>query len=336
MKAKKTELITGLDIGSVSVKYVQVLKTKQGTQLHRAALTPLSADMDVRQALEKMGLSSTGHVRSSLSGPSVIIRRVSMPLLSAGELQGAIRFEAENHIPFPIDECVLDYQVLNRDTAKKQMNVMLTAAKRDILDTRYRLLSELKMNTEIIDLDIFCLINAFETLNPNHGETQYGLLNIGHNMSWFVILSATDPVFVREIGCGGAHVTKALAEVKTVSETEAEDLKIKKPAGEEANLKSATQKGFEPLSEEIRRSIDYVENESKQEVKKIYVSGGGALAADTLETLSAQTGKTASFWDSAKNLTILPEADVAFVRDHSIELAIALGLAVRGFWGSQK
>ena len=317
-------------MGSYSVKCVEVAETETGVELCHAAILPVGQEADIKKVLESLELSSKPRIRVALSGPSVIIRRISMPLLNSRELQTAIRFEAESHIPFSIDDCVLDYQILRQDAAKKEMSIMLAAAKRDLVESRYKLLSGIGVYPEIVDLDIFCLVNAFEMLNSVTPEKNYGLLNIGHKISSFAIIHDGVPALVREISLGGIQVTKVLAETKSISETQADEFKIKKPSGEDASLKAAVEKGFESLSEEISNSIDYVENEIKEELKMVYVSGGGALSPGTLEVLAEEVGRPVSYWDNTKKMRLAAKADQQFIKEHSAELTVALGMALRG------
>ncbi len=329
LKSNKTSAVTSLDIGTHTIKCVEIF-TSTAPELVRAAAEPAGRDTDLKSILQKFDLSSSTRVRVSLSGASIITRFITMPEMNAKELQGAIRFEAESHIPFSIDECVLDYQVLKQDAATKQMRIVLVAAKRDLVESRYKLLAEAGVHPEVIDLDVFCLLNAFEALNTGVDEKSYGLLNVGHNVSSLAIVHEGLPVFAREIPQGGLHVTKALSEVAGITEAQAETMKIEKPAGAADNLKAATVKGFESLSEEVRHSIDFVENEIKGDVKKIYLSGGGALAAGGAEILTEDIGKPVVFWDNQKKMRISSSVDGVWMRLHAAQLNVALGMALRG------
>ena len=329
LKTKKTEAIAGIDIGSYSVKCVETARAGAGIELRRALIAPVNREADLKAILAQFDLASAGHVRIALSGPSVVTRLISMPFLNPRELQGAIRFEAESQIPFPIDECVLDHQVIRQDGVGKTMKVMLVAAKRDLVEARYKLLTELGIHPEAIDVDVFCLVNASETLGPESGEKSYGLLNVGHQVSSLAIIHEGRPVFVREIAAGGLGVTRDLAETKNISEAQADEMKIRKPAGETEALKAATLKGYESLTEEIRHSIDYVENEIKEEIGGIRLSGGGALAHSAVEILTQETGKPVAFWDNLKNMQVAKGAGAATTAEGSATLNIALGMTFR-------
>lgn len=321
-------MATGLDLGTSSIKFVEIARVDGAIELRRAMIIPVAGEADVRAAIQK--LSPAPQLRTSLSGNSVITRVISMPTLSPRELSTAIRFEAESHIPFPIEDCLLDYHVVRHDAATKQMLVLLAAAKRDIVEQRWKLLTDAGIRQEIIDLDVFCLVNAFEALNSEEAEKSYGLLNIGHSLSSLAIVHEGLPVFTREIALGGSQVTRALSEAKGIPEVQAEEMKVKKPAEEGLALKAATEKGFESLAEEVRHSIDYFENQEKTDLKKMYLSGGGALAAGAAETLTAEVGRPFSYWDNTKKLKISPEAKGACAADNCGRLNIALGMALRG------
>ncbi len=336
MKPKKNETITGLDIGSYSVKCVEVVQNPGVIEVSRAEILPVVSANSLHDVIKKLNLDPSSHVRVALSGPSVIIRRISMPLLNPRELRGAIRFEAESHIPFSIDDCMLDYQVLKQDPLKKEMSILLAAVKRDLVNEKIKFLTDLGIHPEVIDLDIFCLINAFLALNPESDEKQFGLLNIGHRVSSFAILDEGLPVFVREIMSGGQGITKALSEIRVLSEEEAGLLKVNKPENAQTDLKAAAKAGFESLGEEIRQSIDYVENEMKGELKKVYVSGGGVLAAGALEVLAAEIGRPVSLWKDPGKVQLVAAEGSQWKEGGLVSFPVALGMTLRGLGGSQK
>jgi len=249
--------------------------------------------------------------------------------MTPSELKGAIRFEAEGHIPFPIDDCILYSQILNQPD-KKSMNVMLAAVKKDFVEARLKLLADLDIHPELIDMDIFCLVNVFEILNDSVGDASYGLLNIGHQLSSFAILQNRSPFFVREISFGGSGVTKAIMELKGWSEEVAEKYKVEKTADHLSDLKVATQQGFEFLINELEHSIDYFEHETGEELKTVWISGGGALSAAAAEVLSDELKKKVAFWDNTKKLLRFGNIDEVFLAEHSGEFNVAFGLALRG------
>ena len=332
----KLEAAIGLDIGSYSIKCVEIASSPDKFKLQRVSILPadLSSPASITAALKVLFdqyPTSSRKVRISVSGgSSLLIRRIQLPSMTHAELKGAIRYEAESHIPFPIDDCLIDFQILNQSEDKKRMNVLLVAAKKDFIQERLKLVSAVNVLPDVIDVDIFCLINAYETLGQAPAESTFGLLNIGHKVSSFAIIQDKLPFFVREIPFGALGVTRAIAESKGMSEADADRFKIDRAPDTLAELKAAAQKGFEPMAEEMRHSIDYFENESGEELKSIWLSGGGALCPGTAEVLSEELGKNVSLWDNIKKMEVFGDIDQKFLNDHAAELNVALGMVMRG------
>ena len=332
----KLEAAIGLDIGSYSIKCVEIANSPDKFKLQRVSILPIdrsSAD-SVTKALKLIfdqHAPAARRVRISVSsGSSLLTRRIQLPNMTHAELKGAIRFEAESHIPFPIDDCLLDFQILNQTEDKKSMNVILVAAKKDFIQERLKILASAGLTPEVIDVDIFCLVNAYEMLGPEPVDNTFGLLNIGHVSSSFAIIQDRRPFFVREIPFGAQEVNKVLAQMKGISEAEADRVKIERKPETLADLKTAAEKGFAPLSEGMTHSIDYFENETAEELKSIWLSGGGALCPGAPEVLSAELGKQVVLWDNTKKMEIFGDIDQKFLAEHSSELNVALGMVLRG------
>jgi len=328
--------IIGLDIGSYSVKSVEVALAGGAVQLRRVHVFPYSknktGELDrLLKILFEPYQGKPSRLRISVSsGSSLLIRRIRMPLMTASELKGAIVYEAEGHIPFPVEECLLDFQILGQDAQNKTMDVMLVAAKKAFIQERLKLLASLAVTPEMIDVDIFCLLNAFEVLGDAGGQKTYGILNIGHEKSSFAILYEKQPFFVREIPIGGLEVTKSLSEIKGISLEDAETMKIARPQGSEEALKHATEQGFDVLLDEMRSSIDFFENETGEELKQIWMSGGGALSSGAVAFLSTELGRQVTLWDNLKKMEVFGDVDQKYLGEHSHELNVALGMVLRG------
>lgn len=330
----KSKLVSaiGLDIGSHSIKCVEIAHNhKDVIKLNRASIFPvtkgyastLKTFFEAYPALPKS-------IRISLSGPSVIIRRIQLPIMTHSDLKGAIRFEAESHLPYAIEECALDFQILGQVPNQTVMNVLLVAAKRDFIQERLELLSPIGITPDVIDLDIFCIANAFEILHSGQVNKVYGLLNIGHQQSSLTVIQDKMPFFVRDISTGGLSVTAALTEIKGISQAEAETLKVSREEGLLSDLKAATQKGFESLIDELKNSIDFCEGEMGGSISAFWLSGGGAASFEAASVLSEAIAKPVSLWDNRKKMEIFKDVDTRFMEEHAIELNVAFGMALRG------
>ena len=336
MKRKKASVI-GVDIGSYAVKCAEVTAAKDTVLLNHFSVLPISENSPeapvklLKQFFETLPVKPE-RVRLAVSGSSLFTRRITLPIMTHAELKGAIRFEAENHVPFPIEECVLDFQILNQVPNQAVMNVMLVAAKRDFIQSKLETLASLNLVPEIIDMNVFCLGNAFEVSSQAREYKTFGLLNIGHETSGFVIFQESLPYFVREIARGALGVTQALAGLKGIPETDADQKKKSTAAEDAGDLRMATEKGFGPLVEELKSSIDFFEGETQENVPWVGLSGGGALSHDAAPVLEAALGRKVSLWDLSKKIKCAKEADTVLLGTRAVELDVALGLALRG-WG---
>lgn len=322
-----------MDIGSHAIKCVEAVLEGGRWKITQAALEPVSGTTKtaLTESLKKLFAQktfSTKKVRISVSGPSLLIRRILLPKLTPAELKGAIRFEAESHIPFPIDDCILDFEILDLTPDKKQMNVMLVAAKKELVLERLQCVTDVGLEAELVDTDIFCVANAFEALTPE-AEPLYGLLNLGHQTSSFVIVQNKRPFYVREIAWGGREVTKALAEIRGLAESDAEKIKMANAEADRPDIAKATQRGIELVGAELRHSIDYFENESGETLKWIGLSGGTSALPHLAQPLSEELGKELAPWNPVKNVEVVSPADPALLAARGCEFAVALGLALR-------
>lgn len=172
--AKKHNAI-GLDIGSNSIKLVQVKKTKQGISLENFAMSPLPPDsiyeggirdteavVNTIKELAATHQLKTKHVALSIGGHSVIIKKISLPAMSDDELAESIHWEAEQYIPYDLVEVYLDYQILQTRADQGQMDVMLVAAKKDVVNQYVEIVREAGLKPVVVDTDCFAVQNAFE------------------------------------------------------------------------------------------------------------------------------------------------------------------------------
>ncbi len=331
----KSAVAIGLDIGSYSVKCVGIRHDDGEAALQSAQLWRLPSGSTeglvetLRKALPSIG-ASPKHFRISVSGPSVFVRNITLPRMTPAELKSAIRFEAERHIPFSLDDSVLDFQTIGYANNKLSMRVLLVAAKREYINQRIKVLADMGLEPEIIDTDIFCFANAFRNLNPDNEMKTYGLLSVGHGSSSFAIIHDGELFFVREMLFGGQGVAKALAAAKNISEEAADEWKRKTDPEHRPDLVSAAQKGFEPLVDELKRSLDYFENETGEDLKVIVAAGGGAKCQGACEVLSEELGKKVSLWSGARRLERAGEIDEKFFEEHLPDFHVAYGLALRG------
>lgn len=322
----------GLDIGTSSVKVVELLRSDTSYKLRRAAAQLLGENTPeaLAQVLKPIAeaYSTAKHLRIGVSGSSLLIRRIEMPHMDSDELRNALKFEAENHIPFPVDECILDHHIVQMGGEGKSTALLLIALKKDFIQERIKMLHDLGFKPELVDVDAFGLVNAFEQLGPKERAENRGLLNIGHGTSLLTVMHGREPFFVREIAAGGLEITRALAETLSLDESTAERLKVTHEASKKDDLRASTLRALSPLINELKSSIEYFENESGEELGEIWVSGGGASSEGAEEILASEVGRSFKIWDPLERVEVLREAADA-VDGVRPAFAVALGLAVR-------
>ena len=161
---------------------------------------------------------------TAVGGRDVIIKKISMDRMKEGEAREQIRWEAEQHVPFDMDNVELDFQILDPEGEGLQMAVLLVAAKRELVETKQTLLSEVGLEAGVIDVDAFALHNAFELNYPDAMHGVVGLVNIGHEMTNVNILDEGVPVLTRDIMIGTRRFREDLQRERNMSADEADQL----------------------------------------------------------------------------------------------------------------
>src|SRR5580698_10518744 len=233
----KQKALVGLDIGSSSIKAVELKNTKHGFELVSFGLEPLSQDTVVDGAIMDAPLVAgaisnifdshkvkSKDVATAVSGHSVIVKRVSLPMMTEDELYDRIQSEASQHIPFDIADVNLDHQLL--ESVDSQMDVLLVAVKKDKILNHTNVLAQAGKNSSVVDIDAFALQNCFEVnYDPDPGQT-VALLNVGASVMNINIVRGSTPLFTRDVSVGGNQYTDALQKELDLSFEDAEKLKM--------------------------------------------------------------------------------------------------------------
>src|SRR5579862_4226365 len=210
---KKTTV--GLDIGSGLIKVAVIDHSKREPELVRVTVTPLLADaivegevMDpgivaeaIQSSLASAGVKST-EVVTAVGGRDVIIKKISIERVPEKQARELMRWEAEQHVPFDMESVELDFQILDPDGEGMEMNVLLVAAKRELVEAKVRVLTEAGLVPSVVDVDAFALHNAFEMNYPDAMQGVVALVNIGHEVTNINILDEGIPILTRDITVG--------------------------------------------------------------------------------------------------------------------------------------
>ena len=338
--------IIGLDIGSKHIKVVQLKESKGGHRLERLGITTLQPELIVDgsildstrvvEAIKEL-VSNTGikakDVTLAVSGhSSVIIKRVSLPQMSEEELEEQIRFEAEQYIPFDIQDVSLDFQILGPAEEENMMDVLIVAVKKDKISEYVTVVKDAGLNPVIVDVDAFALENIHElNYEVKEGEN-VALVNIGAGMININILKGGISVFTRDSSIGGNLLTEALQREFTISYANAEKLKQEETVEgvPPEDVKAVMKLAFEDIINEISRSFDYFRDTTNYEnIDEIILSGGVALTKDFAEALSERVGVKVTVAEPFKNIEVPETFDKEYLQKISPLVAVAVGLALR-------
>lgn len=342
----KQKPVVGLDIGSSSIKAVELKRSKQGFELVSHALEPLAQDTVVDGAIMDAPSVAAGisnlfeiqktkirNVATSVSGHSVIVKRITLPLMSEDELFDRIQSEASQHIPFDIADVNLSYQLL--ETIDSQMDVLLVAVKKDKILNHTNVLLQAGKSPTVVDIDAFAIQNCFEVnYEPDPGQT-IALLNIGASVMNINIVRGGIPLFTRDVSVGGNQYTDALQKELDLSFEDAERLKQGEAvAGVTDEQKAAILRSVSDiLVLEIQKTFDFFRATATGEnIQRIYVAGGTARVPGLMDLLKEEFAVPVEELYPFRKVALNPgRHDEDRIRELAPRLAIAVGLALRSF-----
>jgi type IV pilus assembly protein PilM len=279
----------GLDIGSGLIKLVAISHRSGEPVLTNVAFASVVSDaivegevMDPALVADAIkGLLATAGVKAkqvvtAVGGRDVIIKKISMDRMKEAEAREVIRWEAEQHVPFDMDNVELDFQILDPEAEGIQMTVLLVAAKRELIETKLALLSEVGLEPSTIDVDAFALHNAFEVNYPEAMRGVVGLLNIGNETTNINILDDGIPVLTRDISIGTRRFREDLQRERGVSADDAD--RILQGQAPSDVLQPFLESRGEELAVGIERAAAFLQSASRSAggLSRLYTTGGGS------------------------------------------------------------
>ncbi len=313
----------GLDIGAYSIKLLalqpgvggsrfwasEVPLARPGTESDLLAADPLTRAIGA--AFEAAGLSprAVRGVSVGVSGPDVMVKQISLPLMDESEVAGALRFEARKHLPFDPATLVLDFQVLGRYPGEKKVDVLLAAVSQGRLERTLAPFHALGLEPTIVDAAPLALTNALSRGVAHEGEARL-LLDIGLAGSWLTLYQRGAPYFARRLDWGGASVTDAIARALSVPSEEAEEWKLEAGSDDpslrlrhDAPEVVAARGSVEALGEEIRRSFAFYRTLGRlPDPLTLWVSGSTARLPGLAGQLSEGLGVPVLRFDPFESL----------------------------------
>jgi type IV pilus assembly protein PilM len=343
--------MVGLDIGSSSVKAVELSAKGRGrgfelTHVGVARLAPeaivqgaflnSSAIVDaIREAIDSAKIKSR-QAAAAVCGHSVIVKKVSLPAMTREELDEQIRWEAEQYIPFDVNEVNLDFQILESSESEGQMDVLLVAAKKDLIDDYVQVITEAGLTPAVIDVAAFAVENAFEANYDVRPDEVVALVNIGAQVVNINILSNGTPVFTRDITTAGNQYTEEIQKTLSISFEEAERIKLggKKSEDSQEVVPQEVEKAMQSVTEtvigEISRSLDFFSATSAESrIARVMLAGGSVNVAGFKMAFQERTGLDVEIMNPLARMAINSKFDPDYLDELAPALGVSVGLALR-------
>src|SRR5690606_26898963 len=284
---KKTTV--GLDIGSSHVKVAVIDHAHGEPELVRASIVPLSPDaivegevMDpslvgeaVSAALLNVGIK-TKKVVTAVGGRDVIIKKIHIERVKESQARELMRWEAEQHVPFDMESVEMDFQILDPHDTDAEMQVLLVAAKRELVEDKLRLLEDAGLQASIVDVDAFALHNAFELNHPDAMNGIVALVNIGHEFSTVNIMEHGVPVLTRDLTIGTRRLSEDLQRERGLSAEDAHSLLCGFDRSEHLDAILTTR--GEEIAVGVERAAAYLAQSTRgrDRLRGVFLCGGGA------------------------------------------------------------
>jgi type IV pilus assembly protein PilM len=361
--SKKNQLV-GLDIGSHSIKLVEIDDSKKGMILKNFGTIGLQKDAIVEGTIKEIEIVASSikdlfkmlnvknkNVATSISGFSVIPKKISISKRDESELESSIQEEAEQYIPFDISDVNLDYEILtseeeeetpeteegeNEEGAKEEdsglMDVMLVAAKKDIIEDYVSLIHLAGLNPAVLDVDAFALQNAFE-MSAEETSGCYAIVSVGAEELGINAIKNRISIFTRDSSYGGSQITEAIMSKLDASYEEAEKIKLggTKMDKERGALEEIFTSSVSGWVQEIKRALDFLSTTYPDEtIEKILITGGASRLPGFAKYLEMETDIVIEQLNPFANLQINEKTfDPRYLNYMAPQAGVAVGLALR-------
>jgi type IV pilus assembly protein PilM len=343
----RSKSVVGLDIGSSAVKAIELKPSGKGFKVGAIAVEPVPPDSivdgaiidssavteAVRRVFANKAFKSR-EVAASLSGSAVIVKKISLPVMTQQELSESIYWEAEQYIPFDIQDVNLDYEVIDPGTGPDgngTMEVLLVAAKKDKIADYANVITQAGKTPVVVDVDAFALQNAYEA---NYGAPTgtVVLLNAGASAININILSGPHSVFSRDVSVGGNAFTEAVQKELNLAFDGAEQLKKGQPF--DGATFDAARPALKAMTDnvllEVEKTFDFFKGTaSNDHIDRIVLSGGASRVEGFAEALHERFHAPVERFDPFRQVAYDAGKLGASAEEMAPVAAVAVGLALR-------
>jgi type IV pilus assembly protein PilM len=338
---KKTTV--ALDIGSGLIKVAVIDHSKSEPVLTRVAIQPLMQDAIVEGEVMDPGVVAEAiqtalaaadvkgkRVVTAVGGRDVIIKKIQIERVKEAQARELMRWEAEQHVPFDMESVELDFQILDPDGDGLEMNVLLVAAKRELVESKVRVLQDAGLEPIIVDVDAFALHNAFELNHPDAMQGMVALVNIGHDVTNINLLEDGVPILTRDLTLGTRHFVEGLQRERGLGGEEAQTLI--QGFDRSPHVDAVLETRGEEIAVGIERAVAFIASNTRSgaSVRAVYTSGGGARIPGLTEALAARLRIQAQQANPLASLAVRDGAMENLVTDEVAPLLmLPIGLALR-------
>ncbi len=340
--------LVGVDIGATSIKVCQLKESRKGFSLQRFGFCSLEpqtivdrhvmnaqAVIDGLQRVFGENKIKTKDIALSVSGQSVISRKITVPIMTTAELDEQIQWEAENHIPFDIKDVNVDYEILRRRPEAGQMDLLLVAAKRDEINDYVQIARQAKLKPVVVDIDAFTIQNLFEYNRGLPPDQTFAIINVGATQASINIISRGTSAFTRDIANGGNFLTEQIVKQVGVPFEQAEDLKCQASHAHAASALPAkvftvVDNVCDTIAGEIQRSLDFfLATSGEDRISRVYLTGGTANLPQLASAIERRSRIGAEVIQPLERIPVEKEVDQQSLGLRAAQLSVALGLAMR-------
>jgi type IV pilus assembly protein PilM len=348
--SRKSKSSIGLDIGSSLIKIVEIDHSKGQPCFTKYGIIKLPPEaivegeiMDrslviegIQECATKAGIKQL-NINTAVSGRAVIVKKVIMDKMNPDDAKEAIFWEAEQHVPFDIDDVCLDFQILKDDVGASQMEILLVAAKKEMVTTHADLVREADYNPQIIDVDSFAIQNAYQATRSDVEDTDNvvtGLINIGSDTTNINIVQNSIPHFTRDLSIGSNVFIESMQRELGLGLEEAEAILLgEEEFGDEEKCREIIADASEELSMGIERSISFLKTAGDAEqIDEVILSGGGAQLPWLKDILSEKHEIDFKLNDAVARIEKsedMSQEDAAELEKVAPLLTVSMGLALR-------
>jgi type IV pilus assembly protein PilM len=269
-------------------------------------------------------------VVTAVGGRDVIIKKIQIERVKEQQARELMRWEAEQHVPFDMESVELDFQILDPEGDGMEMQVLLVAAKRELVENKMRMLTDAGLSPSVVDVDAFALHNAFEINHPDAMQGVVGLVNIGHDVTNINVLDDGVPILTRDITVGTRRFREDLQRERGVSAEEAEQLL--QGFDRSPHLDAVIESRGEEIAVGVERAAAFLASSSRSasQLRSVYICGGGARVPGLAEALGKRLRIPVELANPLAKLRVRDGALDSIVTDEVAPLLmLPIGLALR-------